>query len=164
MSDDAPNDNKILLKLRDVRRSKGMSLNSLAEKVGIDYQRVGRIERGETQMTVDMLSKISKVLHVPISELLNEDGITEIEDSLSKKSTEKKATVNLIPYIYEKLDEFCSNHNLAADPTVNVHLATILFNAVEDMRANQKDDEGMVLTLFQALDAIFERLVLIKSG
>ena len=28
-----------------------MSLNSLAEKAGIDYQRVGRIERGETQMT-----------------------------------------------------------------------------------------------------------------
>lgn len=59
MSDDVQNDNKVLLKLRDVRRAKGMSLNSLAEKVGIDYQRVGRIERGETQMTVDMLSKIS---------------------------------------------------------------------------------------------------------
>lgn len=164
MSDDAPNDKKILLKLRDVRRSKGLSLSSLAEKAGIDYQRVGRIERGETQMTVDMLSKISKVLHVPISALLNEDRVTDIENSLSKKSTGKKSGVNLIPFIYEKLDKFCLNYNLTANPSVNVHLATILFNAVEDMRVNQKDDEGMVLTLFQALDAIFERLVLIKSG
>lgn len=44
MSDDAHNDIKVLLKLRDVRRAKGMPLNSLAEKVSIDYQRVGRIE------------------------------------------------------------------------------------------------------------------------
>lgn len=163
MSDNAQNDNKCLLKLRDVRRAKGMSLNSLAEKVGIDYQRVGRIERGETQMTVDMLSKISKVLHVPITELLNEESITEIENALSKKSTGKKSTVNLIPYIYEKLDDFCSKHDLIAEPTVNVHLATTLFNAIEEMHVNQKDDEGMVLILFQVLDAIFERLVLIKG-
>lgn len=160
MSDD---DNKVLLKLRDARRAKGMSLNSLAKKVGIDYQRVGRIERGETQMTVDMLSKISTALHVPIAELLNEDNINEIETSISKKPTENKSTVNLIPYIYEKLDAFCSKHNLTADPTVNVHLATSLFNAVEDIRANQKDDEDVVLILFQALDAIFERLVLTKD-
>ena len=33
-----------------------MSLNALAEKVGIDYQRVRRMERGETQMTIDMLN------------------------------------------------------------------------------------------------------------
>lgn len=155
------NDNKILLKLRDIRRAKGMSLNSLAEKVGIDYQRVGRMERGETQMTVDMLNKMSRVLNVPLSELID-SNLTAIENRMVNSIPANKTTL-LIPTIYKKIDVFCNKHNMEADPSVKVHLATEVFNALEEMRINQKDDEGMVKALFQVLDAIFEKLVVNKT-
>lgn len=160
-SDDG-NGDKVLLKLRDIRRAKGMSLSALAEKVGIDYQRVGRMERGETQMTIDMLNKMSKILHVPITELLNED-VTNVEKSILQNTTPNKS-INLIPMIYEKLDSFCSKHAMECEPSIKVHLATVMFKAVEEMRINLKDDEDMVKVLFQVLDAIFERLVLTKDS
>lgn len=154
-------DNKVLLKLRDIRRAKGMSLNALAEKVGIDYQRVGRMERGETQMTVGMLNKISKILHVSITDLINEN-ITDIENAVIKNSTPNEA-LSLIPLIYEKLDLFCSKYTVECEPSIKVHLATVMFKAVEEMHINLKDDEGLVKVLFEVLDAIFERLVVMKE-
>jgi len=158
MSIDSKKDKKILLKLRDIRRAKGMSLNVLAEKVGIDYQRVGRMERGETQMTIEMLSRIAKVLQVPLSKLLNEENVTELQSSISESN--QTTSVYLIPAIYEKLEVFCERHNFEVDNSVKVHLATIMFKAIQDIRTNVKDDEDMVKALFQVFDAIFERLVL----
>ncbi len=159
---DEPVDNSILLKLRDLRRAKGMSLHALADKVGIDYQRVGRIERGETQITVDMLNKISKVLHVPMTDLLSEKNITSIEQTLSEQSSYGK-TIGLIPTIYEKLDLFCSKYNMHADPKVKVHLATTIFKSVEEMCIGRQDNEHWVKALFEVLDAIFERLIVSKD-
>lgn len=163
MSDDSTNDNKVLLRLRDIRRAKGMSLNAFAEKIGIDYQRVGRMERGETQMTIDMLNKMSKVLHVPITELIRDDNIVNVESSIAQHALQNKSA-SLIPTIYEKLDAFCLNHEMGVDSTVKVYLATIMFNAVQEIRISSQDDENMVKVLFEVLDAIFQRLVLIKDN
>lgn len=162
MSDDSTADNKVLLKLRDIRRAKGISLHALADKVGIDYQRVGRIERGETQMTIDMLNKISKVLHVPITELLSDD-VANVEQTVAQNASYRKS-VSLIPTIYEKLEQFCSKHDMVVDPKVKVHLATVIFNAVEEIRIGLKDDEDRVRALFGVVDAIFERLIVTKDN
>ena len=159
MSADSKNDKKVLLKLRDIRRSKGMSLNALADKVGVDYQRVGRMERGETQMTIEMLRRIAKVLKVPVSQLLGENDINQLQDAISEEST-KQTSIQLIPTIYERLEVFCKHHNFVVDNSVKVHVATVMFQAIQDIRTNVKDDEDMVKALFQAFDAIFERLVL----
>jgi transcriptional regulator with XRE-family HTH domain len=156
-------DNTILLKLRDIRRAKGMSLHALADQVGIDYQRVGRMERGETQMTVDMLNKISKVLHVPITDLLSENNIARVEHTVVEQAPYNK-TISLIPTIYEKLDLFCSKYDMHADPKVKVHLATVIFKAVEEMRTDLQDDRDWVKALFEVLDAIFERLIVSKDS
>lgn len=152
-------DKKIFLKLRDIRKEKGLSINALAEKAGIDYQKVGRMERGETQISIDILHKLAGVLHVSISDLLEEVDINKIEKSYSQNDETTKS-IYLIPSIYEKLDELCFKHQIDMDNTTKVHLATVLFTAVLDIRTNVRDDVEMVKALFQAFDAIFERLVL----
>lgn len=155
-------DNKTLLKLRDIRRAKGMTLNVLAEKVGIDYQRVGRMERGETQMTIEMLDKLSKVLHVPITDLLDAGSVANVENKVAQNAVQSKPA-SLIPIIYERLDLLCSQHEMGADPTVKVHLASVIFNAIEDIHTSVTNDEDLVKVFFEVLDAIFERLVVTKG-
>jgi len=161
MSSNNASEKKVLLKLRDVRRSKGLSLNALAKKAGIDYQRVGRAERGETQMTIDMLDKIAKVLQVPLAQLLTDEevNINVIQNSMKQK-VENNSTIYLIPSIYNHFEELCNRHNLHVDNRVKVHLATVMFKAIQDIRAIEKDDEHVLKALFQVFDAVLERLVL----
>jgi len=121
-----------------------------------------RMERGETQITIDMLSRIAKVLQVPLLKLLGEEDVTELQDSITNANN-KTTLIYLIPTIYEKLEVFCEKHNLEVDNSVKVHLAAVMFKAIQDIRTNVKDDEDMVKALFQVFDAIFERLVLPDS-
>ncbi|MCW5589378.1 MAG: helix-turn-helix transcriptional regulator [Legionellales bacterium] len=149
---------KILLKLRDVRREKGMSLHDLADKMGVDYQKVGRMERGETQMTIDMLSQLAKALKVPVSKLLNEDNISDTNSDLSNKNSDS-VDIYLIPTIYTKLEKLCDRYKIDVENSAKIYLATTIFKCVQDICTKVQDEKGMVEVFFQAFDAIFERLV-----
>jgi len=63
-------DKNIYLKIRDIRQARGLTVNSLAEKIGEDHQKVGRIERGKRSLTIDYLMKISKALDTPLEDFL----------------------------------------------------------------------------------------------
>ncbi len=148
-------DKKVYLKLRDIRKKKGLTLSSLAKKTGMDTQKIGRMERGETQITVDVLQNVARVLNVPVSKLFEESEKVNIsaEDSRSD-------LVNIIPIIYRYIDEFCIKHDIHVDSEVKVHISTVMFKTIQDMQKDDKDGEGSVKALFQGFDAIFERLFL----
>ena len=57
-------------KIRATRREIGLSQEALAYESGLDRGYVGRIERGETNITVVKLLQISDALEVPMSELI----------------------------------------------------------------------------------------------
>lgn len=63
-------DKHIHEKLRDFRRSRGISVGQLAQELGENSQKVGRIERGQRSLTVDYLLKISKALSTPVETFL----------------------------------------------------------------------------------------------
>ncbi|MDN3506020.1 MAG: helix-turn-helix transcriptional regulator [Simkaniaceae bacterium] len=63
-------------KIRSARRSRGLTVNELAQEIGEDHQKVGRIERGKRSLTIDYLLKVSKALDTPIDTLINEEGDT----------------------------------------------------------------------------------------
>ncbi len=56
----------IYTKIRDIRQARGLTVNNLAEKIGEDHQKVGRIERGKRSLTIDYLLKVSKALDTPV--------------------------------------------------------------------------------------------------
>lgn len=56
--------------VREIRKSKGLSQEALAEKVGIHRTYVGMIERGEKNITLLNIIKISSALDVPPHTLL----------------------------------------------------------------------------------------------
>ncbi len=54
-------------KLAVAREKAGLTRAELAEKLGTDEESVSRIETGQTNMTVDTLAKIAKVLKLTVT-------------------------------------------------------------------------------------------------
>lgn len=54
--------------VRNIRNSKGLSMEALANEAEIEYRQLGRIERGEVNTTLISLRKIADALKVNIGE------------------------------------------------------------------------------------------------
>jgi transcriptional regulator with XRE-family HTH domain len=57
--------------VRKVRLERGMTLEVLADEVGLAYTYVGQIERGRRNPTLDVVERIAVVLKVEPLELLS---------------------------------------------------------------------------------------------
>jgi transcriptional regulator with XRE-family HTH domain len=83
---------KVGLRIRDVRRQKRLTQEQVAEAAKVNPAYYGRIERGETNVSIERLSNIANVLDVPAAFLLDID--------LSLDNTEKiKGTI--IEYLHQ---------------------------------------------------------------
>lgn len=60
-------------KLRELRRARGLTVQEFAKELKENYQKVGRIERGKTNLTLDYLVKTSNALDVSIADLLGKE-------------------------------------------------------------------------------------------
>jgi transcriptional regulator with XRE-family HTH domain len=86
-------DKNIYSKIRDIRQARGLSVNKLAEKIGEDYQKVGRIERGKRSLTIEYLMKVSKALDTPLENFLTNEN--------SKKDGNTNSTTNSLDLLNE---------------------------------------------------------------
>ncbi|MCI9740285.1 helix-turn-helix domain-containing protein [Proteus mirabilis] len=57
-------------KIKEVRKSVGLSGNELGKVLGLSQQQVSRYERGESPITIDILIRISNALNVSVNELI----------------------------------------------------------------------------------------------
>jgi len=67
-------DHRILLlgkKIRKIRKEIGLSQEALAYESGLDRAYVGKIERGEKNITVVKLLQISDALDLPLKDLID---------------------------------------------------------------------------------------------
>ncbi len=64
-------DRKIAENLRRIRKSRGMSLDTMAAKTGVSKSMLGQIERGESNPTVATIDKIAEGLRISFDELLS---------------------------------------------------------------------------------------------
>lgn len=71
----SPNSHKPIFALRALRAINGHSQESFADEVGIDRSYMGGIERGEHNLALVNLLKISKALKMPASKLLEKAKI-----------------------------------------------------------------------------------------
>jgi len=61
--------------IRKMRKDLGLSQEAFADEVGIDRSYMGGIERGEHNLALMNLLKISKTLKLPLSQLLAVAGL-----------------------------------------------------------------------------------------
>jgi transcriptional regulator with XRE-family HTH domain len=58
------------MKLKRVRKAKGLSQYALAKEAGVSREYIRKLEAGEYDPTVGMVQKLAKALGVPVTELL----------------------------------------------------------------------------------------------
>lgn len=58
-------------RITELRREKGMTQRALADRIGATESMVGKLERGEREMTFSWLTRIASVLEVPTGDLLD---------------------------------------------------------------------------------------------
>jgi transcriptional regulator with XRE-family HTH domain len=61
--------------IRGLRAEAGLSQEALAHEAGVDRSYMGGIERGEHNMTIINLVRISRCLQISVSELLSRAGV-----------------------------------------------------------------------------------------
>ncbi len=65
-----------------MREERGLSQEKFAHDAGIDRARMGQIERGEANMTLDTLIKIATALDLTIGAL-----VTHVEDNCARRTS-----------------------------------------------------------------------------
>lgn len=73
-------------RLRGYRTSLGYSQEKLAEKAGLHPTYIGQVERGEKNLTIESLEKITNALEIPIA-----DVFEKIEDRRDESNFSLKA-------------------------------------------------------------------------
>ncbi|HOK55955.1 MAG TPA: helix-turn-helix transcriptional regulator [bacterium] len=89
---------KIGRKIREVRKSKKITQEELAYRIGVTPNFIGLIERGKKRPSIETLRKISDALEVPVSyffdkityKLPEEDIITKKISAILKDTTEEE--------------------------------------------------------------------------
>src|SRR5262249_49778161 len=70
-------------RIRIQRLQSGLSQTSLAEKLGVTFQQVQKYEKGVNRVGAGRLTKIAKVLGVPVSSLFGADDAGARSNSAS---------------------------------------------------------------------------------
>jgi transcriptional regulator with XRE-family HTH domain len=89
-------------KLRKLRRARGLTVDNLAEKMGENSQKVGRVERGARSLTLDYLIKASKALETPLESFFESETAERREQSKSPSET-----LNEIILLVEEFHQKC---------------------------------------------------------
>jgi transcriptional regulator with XRE-family HTH domain len=63
--------------VRQLRLLRDLSQERLAELVGNNYKHVGQIERGEANVTLDILTRVASALSVSVADLFGPASLTQ---------------------------------------------------------------------------------------
>ncbi|WP_109432660.1 helix-turn-helix transcriptional regulator [Aggregatibacter segnis] len=74
---------KLRQNIRDIREDKHFTQADMAEKLGLSITGYAKIERGQSQINIERLQQISKVLEVSIADLIpfGDDGVVVFNNS-----------------------------------------------------------------------------------
>lgn len=84
-------------RIKEIRKTKGLSQEKLSEKVNIDAKHLSRIEVGGSFPSLDTLAKLAEALNVELKDFFefaheaeNPKELKETLNSLMKEATEEK--------------------------------------------------------------------------
>lgn len=78
---------KIYNRISILRQERGVSRKDLADAVGVNFQTIGYLERGEYNPSLDLAFKISEFFKLPIDFIFSIEPLKPMsEELISKKS------------------------------------------------------------------------------
>lgn len=97
-------------RIKKVRNERGLTQEKVAEMIDMSIVEFGKIERGEVMCLLLNLAKISKVLDVPISYLIN--GESPVDDNNCLHSLIKKLGIVKSYYAEQIVMNYFEVHNI----------------------------------------------------
>ena len=94
---------KLGSRIKALRNARNFTQEYVADKIGVSRQKYARIENGENNITLDILSKIAEVLYVTVGDItrvLDDSPIVEYRAGDKGESSKK---------IFDMLDLFYAN-------------------------------------------------------
>jgi transcriptional regulator with XRE-family HTH domain len=73
-------------RLREIRHSKGLTQKALAEKTGVDYTYIGKIERAEQLPSLGVLIKVSEALSLPLDRFFMDESTLRLINLVPKEA------------------------------------------------------------------------------
>lgn len=99
-------------KIRQIRRSKGMTINEVAKKSGLTASFISQFERGLTKASIASIQKMAQALGINLSQLFDDDDDSTSQDIrpypiIVRKSSRKKLSYpspeNTVDYLLTEL-------------------------------------------------------------
>jgi len=72
------------LRIKAIRKMRGLTQEDLGERAGLQYTYIGGIERGERNISLDSLDNILKALDISAIDLLKFDEVNFDQENLEK--------------------------------------------------------------------------------
>lgn len=76
---------KIYNRIAILRKEKSLTRNELADKIGVNFQTIGYLEREEYNPSLDLAFRISEVFQLPIGLIFSTKPLTPLSQLLTKK-------------------------------------------------------------------------------
>lgn len=96
------NKKKLGLKIKELRKRKGLTQEQLAELIDMEQNSISVIESGRNFPTLGTLEKIAQILEVNLSDFFNYDYIDDIETiKASTKDIIRKMDENQIRQLFK---------------------------------------------------------------
>lgn len=76
---------KLYNRIALLRKEKGLSRKELAEKIGVNFQTVGYLEREEYNPSLDLAFRISEVFELPIELIFSTQPLKPLSQLLSER-------------------------------------------------------------------------------
>ncbi|MDA2639265.1 helix-turn-helix transcriptional regulator [Bacillus cereus] len=94
------------IKIKEVRKSFGDTLQSLAEKINYDYSNLSKVERGIYTPSLELLDKIAQVYEINIADLLDPKNskIAKVNLDLHKSESQYELKLDGIQISEDELD------------------------------------------------------------
>lgn len=73
-------------RIREIRKSQGLSQEKLAERAGISAQYVSNIERGKENPTLDLLLRLAEALRVSLAQMCDFETMEEMNQRKMRAS------------------------------------------------------------------------------
>ena len=72
----------ILNRIKVLRAERGMTRQDLAARVGVNYQTIGYVERGEYNPSLELAFRIAEVFRVPIEAVFSREPFTPLSEQV----------------------------------------------------------------------------------
>ncbi len=80
---------KLYNRINLLRKERGMSRQELADKIGVNFQTIGYLEREEYNPSLDLAFRISEVFELPINMIFSTGAFKSISEILKENSNNK---------------------------------------------------------------------------